>query len=81
MKDLEGSNHGPVKVLSQHLLGGTSENHKTLRTASVMDDTETKCRITTCPEKCLLSKSIIGYHRKFNIYMSSTRRECYVMKA
>jgi hypothetical protein len=27
-KDLEGTNRGLIKVLSQHLPGGTEENHE-----------------------------------------------------
>jgi hypothetical protein len=28
-KDLEGSGHGQIKILSQHLNTGTGENHET----------------------------------------------------
>jgi hypothetical protein len=30
-QDLKGRNHGLIKVLSQHLPGGTEENHKELQ--------------------------------------------------
>jgi hypothetical protein len=37
-KDLEGSSHGPVKILSWYLPGRSKENHGNLRLGGVLAD-------------------------------------------